>query len=60
MAIKQNLLQRLVHLYSTELKTKLVELAGQFFGSLSVIGRPAGLYRNIGSGVSDFFYEVMQ
>ena len=28
-------------------------------GSLEVIGKPAGLYRNIGEGVKEFFYEVI-
>jgi hypothetical protein len=34
-----------------------VQIVGRVFGSLEFIGRPAGLYRNLGEGVKEFFYE---
>ena len=49
---------RVVRIYIAELKKQIVEIAYQFVGSLRVIGKPVGLYRNIGAGVKDLFYEV--
>jgi hypothetical protein len=41
-----------------ELKSQILKLAGNLVGSMTMLGKPAGLYKNIGGGVSDFFYEV--
>jgi hypothetical protein len=49
---------RVVLKITRDLQSHLVEMVGRVFGSLEVIGRPAGLYKNIGGGVQDFFYEV--
>ena len=43
-----------------DLKQHLVQIAGRLLGGLSVIGKPANLTKNIGSGVQDFFYEPYQ
>jgi hypothetical protein len=53
-----SLIDRVVHIYVQDLKKHLVEIASQFVGSLRIIGKPVGLYRNIGAGVKDFYYEV--
>ncbi|KAJ1434359.1 hypothetical protein B484DRAFT_290199 [Ochromonadaceae sp. CCMP2298] len=49
--------QRIVAKTVAELKSQVISLAGNFLGSLTFLGKPAGLYKNIGSGVQDFFYE---
>lgn len=41
-----------------EIRSNLVKIAGSLVGSMSLLGKPAGLYKKIGSGVEDFFYEV--
>ena len=41
-----------------DLQNHLVTIVGRVFGSLEFIGKPAGLYRNVGEGVKEFFYEV--
>ena len=41
-----------------DLQNHLVAIVGRVFGSLEFIGKPAGLYRNVGEGVKQFFYEV--
>lgn len=38
----------------------LMHQLAQIAGSLTVLGSPAGLARNVGSGVQDFFYEPYQ
>ena len=38
---------------TSDLKGQLVHIAG----SLAIFGSPANMMRNIGDGVSDFFYE---
>jgi hypothetical protein len=43
-----------------EIRSNLVKIAGNLVGSLSLLGKPAGLYKKIGSGVEDFFYEPYQ
>ena len=40
-----------------DLQMHLVQIAGSLLISLSLIGKPAGLVKNIGGGVQDFFYE---
>eukprot|EP01038_Epipyxis_sp_PR26KG_P008440 gene8440-11417_t len=40
-----------------DIKAHLAEIIGSLFGSLSLLGKPAGLVKNIGNGVQDFFYE---
>lgn len=39
------------------LQSNILKITGSFFGSMSLLGKPVDLYRNIDSGVSDFFYE---
>ena len=39
-----------------ELLTQLVPLAGNLILNLDMIGRPAGLLKNVGKGVGNFFY----
>eukprot|EP01133_Synstelium_polycarpum_P011523 gene11523-13446_t len=44
-------------------KTYLTQVLRQFYnilGSIDVIGNPVGLFRNFGTGVSDFFIEPAQ
>ena len=41
-----------------DLQNDLVTIVGRVFGSLEFIGKPAGLYRNVGEGLMGFFYEV--
>jgi hypothetical protein len=41
-----------------DIQSNLLQIAGNLVGSLNLIGNPAGLYKNIGGGVQDFFYEV--
>jgi hypothetical protein len=41
-----------------DMQANLLGVAGNLIGSLSLLGKPAGLYKNIGGGVQDFFYEV--
>jgi hypothetical protein len=41
-----------------DFQNHLVTIVGRVFGSLEFIGKPAGLYRNVGEGVKEFFYEV--
>ena len=41
-----------------DLQSHSVQIVGRVFGSLEFIGKPAGLYRNVGEGVKEFFYEV--
>lgn len=52
------LLSRLSSHVTRELQHQIIEIAGNIVGSLNFLGKPAGLYKNIGSGVEDFFYEV--
>jgi hypothetical protein len=42
---------------SRDLQSNFIVLAGEMFGSMKILGKPAGLYRNIGQGVAGFFYE---
>jgi hypothetical protein len=41
-----------------ELRSNLIQLGGSFIGSMSILGKPAGMLKNIGGGVQDLFYEV--
>ena len=53
-----SLQRRLVESYLADILVNFHKLAGNVFGKMKIIGRPVGLYRNIGGGVKDFFYEV--
>jgi vacuolar protein sorting-associated protein 13A/C len=53
-----SLQSRILAKIKRDMQAHLVQIAGNLFGSLSLLGKPAGLYKNIGSGVQDFFYEV--
>jgi hypothetical protein len=60
MESREALLSRITYKITKELQSQLVAIAGNVIGSLNVIGKPAGLYKNIGAGVEDFFYEPYQ
>eukprot|EP00981_Chlorochromonas_danica_P001561 scaffold341_cov154-Ochromonas_danica.AAC.5 len=49
---------RIINKVLRDMQANLFGLAGNLIGSLSLLGKPAGLYKNIGEGVQDFFYEV--
>lgn len=53
-----SLMERIGNKVLRDIQSDLVQIAGNLVGSLNLIGNPAGLYKNIGSGVQDFFYEV--
>lgn len=53
-----SLMERIGNKILRDIQYNLVQIAGNLVGSLNLIGNPAGLYKNIGSGVQDFFYEV--
>ena len=36
----------------------MILCTGTLFGNLKIVGQPVGLFKNIGGGVMDFFYEV--
>jgi vacuolar protein sorting-associated protein 13A/C len=64
--IAQNVMESLPRLMDSvgakiakDLQGNLIKIARNLIGSLSILGKPAGLYKNIGSGVQDFFYEVI-
>lgn len=48
---------RLVSKTLRDLQSHLMQIVGGLFGSLELIGRPAGLYRNVGEGIKGLFYE---
>jgi hypothetical protein len=54
----RSLRQRVVAKTALDLKSQMLQIAGNLVGSMTLLGKPAGLYKNIGGGVSDFFYEV--
>jgi hypothetical protein len=53
-----SLLERIGNKILRDLQHNLINIAGNLVGSLNLLGNPAGLYKNIGGGVQDFFYEV--
>lgn len=53
----QTLMNRIYSKAILDLKSQMARIVGSYVMSLSVLGRPAGFARNIGSGVQDFFYE---
>jgi hypothetical protein len=40
-----------------DIKSQLISLAGTYFGNMTLLGKPAGLAKNVGGGVKAFFYE---
>jgi hypothetical protein len=54
----RSLRQRVLAKTALDLKSQMLQIAGNLVGSMTLLGKPAGLYKNIGGGVSDFFYEV--
>jgi hypothetical protein len=42
----------------SEIRSNLLLIGGNLITSMSIIGKPAGLMKNIGGGVQAFFYEV--
>jgi hypothetical protein len=52
------LLTRIGSKIARDFQNNIISITGNLVGSLSVLGKPAGLYKNIGNGVEDFFYEV--
>lgn len=59
MESQSTLANRIVTKVIRDMQSNLLGLAGNLIGSLSILGKPAGLYKNIGSGVQDFFYEPL-
>lgn len=55
-----SLTSRVAAKIAEDLKSHILQTFGRLVGGLSVIGKPAGLYKNIGSGVQGFFYEPYQ
>lgn len=44
----------------SNIQGNLISIFGSYFGGLDIIGRPAGLIKNIHGGVSGLFYEPYQ
>lgn len=57
-ASSASLIQCIATFYSQDLTRRWRELAGHAIGSMKALGKPEELYRNVGVGVKDFFYEV--
>jgi len=57
MESSESLTSRLVETYVQSLLSQLVNIAGNIFGSLKIVGKPLDLAKNIGHGVKDLFYE---
>ena len=55
---QRSMRQRIITKTVLDLKAQMLHIAGNLVGSMTLLGKPAGLYKNIGGGVSDFFYEV--
>ena len=55
---RQSMVDRLVMKTSREFRKNMVTIAGSVFGSLNILGKPADLYKKLGTGVQDLFYEV--
>lgn len=51
---------RLAQKVKREIKANLLKIGGNLLVSMSIIGKPAGLMKNIGDGVQAFFYEVSE
>ena len=51
---------RIASAFLRDLKKELFLVVGRVIGNLSVLGRPAGLYRKVGGGIKTFFYEPYQ
>ena len=52
------LTDRVLKKIASDLLNNLLGLTRNLVGSLNALGKPAGLYKKVGSGVGDFFYEV--
>jgi hypothetical protein len=52
------LTDRVLKKITNDLLSNLLGLTRNLVGSLNVLGKPAGLYKKVGSGIGDFFYEV--
>jgi len=52
-----SLMNRITSKTMQDIQKQGAMIAGSYLLSLSVLGRPAGLVKNIGGGVQDFFYE---
>jgi hypothetical protein len=50
--------KRVVKNAKREIKSNLVRIGGNLLSSMNIIGKPAGLLKNVGGGVQAFFYEV--
>lgn len=50
--------QRVLTKTVVDLKAQMLQIAGNLVGSMTLLGKPAGLVKNVGGGVQDFFYEV--
>ena len=60
MESQQSLVNRVTMKTALGLRNQFVQIAGSLIGNLTVLGKPAGLAKNIGSGLQDFFYEPYQ
>lgn len=56
----QSITNRILCKMGEGLRNQVMQIAGSYLGNLSALGRPAGLAKNIGSGLQDFFYEPVQ
>jgi hypothetical protein len=53
----ESLVGVVVEYYVGDILRQLHWIVGSLFGSMKILGKPAGLSRNIGDGVKAFFYE---
>ena len=49
---------RIIKKIKNEIKANLLLIGGNLLTSMNIIGKPAGLLKNIGTGVQAFVYEV--
>jgi hypothetical protein len=56
----ESLATRMAAKYISELLNQLIPLAGNLIINLDMLGRPAGLVKNVGSGLRNFFYQPVK
>eukprot|EP01042_Synura_sphagnicola_P000008 gene8-9_t len=54
---RETLINCIIMKTTNEVQGQLGRIVGSYLLSLDMLGRPAGLLKNIGNGVQDFFYE---
>jgi hypothetical protein len=57
METSESLSLRILSGIQRDIMEQLVFIVGKVFGSMAILGKPAGLYRKVGSGIKSFFYE---